>query len=143
MPLNWIPIGIGAVAAFALSWLLHTVDVGFIEARHKTELTAQENALHEACDKDKAITKEANDELQNQVNIIARKLTAAKRVRSDCIVPLASSPQPTPSGGEHAGTHGVTSDALFEYAADCETYRQQRITLEGFIKLERSSGNPR
>ncbi len=133
MPLNWFNIGIGAAGAFALSFLLHTVDVAWIEARHRTELVNLETSLKEKCESDKQITKDANDGLQKQIGIIAGKLAASKRLRATCIVPVTGKDNPAAAGGKHAGQNGISSDWLRDYAADCETYRQQRITLESFI----------
>lgn len=132
--LSWIQIGGGAVAAFALSFLLHTVDVNRIEVSWQKKLDEQKIELEKKCKDAQEITKRGNDDLQNQYNVIAIKLANARRLQpARCVVPVTSKIVSPASGGEHAGQNGVTADALYEYAADCETYREQRLTLEQFI----------
>lgn len=132
--LSWIQVGAGAIGAFALSFLLHNADVRRIEASWQDKLDQQKVDLEKKCKADQAITKGANDDLQKKYDSIAGKLAVAKRLQpARCIVP-ASSKTIAPGGGNgHAGQNGISSDWLRDYAAECETYRTQRVTLEKFI----------
>lgn len=133
--LSWIQIAGGAAAAFALSFLLNTVEVDHIEAKQRQALADQKTQLEQKCKDDQAITKGANDELQKKYNSIAGKLAASKRLQpAHCII-VASSGETISAGSGvgHAGQNGISTDWLYEYAAECETYRTQRISLEKFI----------
>lgn len=132
--LNWFQICIGAVGAFALSFLLHTIDVSFIEASWRHKLDDQKIALEKQCNDDKAITKGTNDDLQKAYDSIAGKLAASKRMQpARCVIPASGKAEPPAGGAEHAGQNGISTDWLRDYAAECETYRSQRIGLEKFI----------
>lgn len=137
--LSWLQIGLGAAAAFALSWLLHTVDVDRIEAAQRAALEAQSKSLNDACEKDKALTKDANDGLQKQYSIINTRRDVIDGVllpNCTAYVPAYSS-KPVAAGQQHAGQHGLSTKWLKHYAAQCETYRQERVALEAFISAER------
>jgi hypothetical protein len=132
--LNWIPIALGAASAFALSFLLHTVDVDRLEEKQAIALATQKTAMEKSCAEDKAITQGANDALQKNINIISSKLAASKRVHpANCLLAAPIKTDTSSGGGQHAGQNGISSDWLRDYAAECETYRQQRIVLEKFI----------
>lgn len=117
----------GYVAVFMAGYY---VSSQFAEGRLKRALEAQQTALEQQCKDDKAITEGGNNELQKKYNAIAAKL---KRVQSaHCIVPATGETQPSTSGGGHAGKNGLSTNWLGEYAAECERYRQERLTLEQF-----------
>lgn len=136
--LNWIQIAGGAVAAFALSWLLHTVDVNIIEKRHAAAIEAQKTADIQQCNIDKQITRQANDNLQKDRDDITRKyddLRMHKPMR--CVVP--SKPSELSSGGVgYARQNGISPDWLRGYAAECEVYRRSVVTCVAFLGSERS-----
>ncbi len=134
--LSWIQIGAGAIGAFALSFLLHIVDVHRIEANWQAKLDQQKIELENQCKADQTITKEANDDLQKKYDSIAGKLAASKRMHpARCIIPAPSKTIASSGGNGHAGQNGtgLSTDWLRDYAAECETYRSQRISLEKFI----------
>lgn len=132
-----IPAIGGAVCTAAIGWLLHVADVDILKHRQAVALADLNNQLVAQCERDKAITKEANDDLQRQKDIISNRLNDALRVQpSLCIVPQpAHAADTAASGAKHAGQNGrgINSSWLRRYAAECETYRQQRLTLEKFI----------
>lgn len=132
--LNWISIGGGAVVAFALSWLLHTVDVDRIESNHRNEMAQQERLLVNRCNDEKKTTKEANDALQSQLSIIGKRLAASKLQPTKCMPISSSVAEHTAGGGEHAGSNGLSTDWLYSFAAECETYRSEVIVLDDFGK---------
>lgn len=126
------------MAAFFLSYLLHTVDIDRIEAKQRIELAEQQAALNKQCDDQKKLTNETNDALQKDRDTIAAKLAASKRLQpTRCVVPTTGVANNTSGGGKHAGSYGVTSDALYEYSAECETYRSEVILLNNFGLGER------
>jgi len=135
--LNWIQVAGGAVAAFALSFLLHTVDVNRIESNHRAEMAKQKTDLETAFAADKKLTEENSRAYQKQVSNLTRKLADAKRLLpSRCVVPVtgqASGGNRGATGGINARLDGVSSDALIDYAGECERYRLQVISLQDFI----------
>ncbi len=132
--IKWLQIAIGAVAGFALCWLIHLVILAGVEETHGKALNDQKTQLEAQCAEHKAITERANDDLQNEYAAIARKLADAQRLRpARCVVPTARPPVAPAGGGEHAGQDGISSDWLRHYAAECEGYRAERLILERFM----------
>ena len=90
-----------------------------------------------SCESGKALTKETNDALQKDRDIIARKLASVKRMQPMSCVTPSRKPDLIYAGREYARTDGAvagTSDDFRDYAAECETYRSERIRLESFIE---------
>lgn len=127
----------GALAAFLLSYALHCVSMAYLEDAHEKALSDQKSALTEQCDKDKAITKGAQDALQRNYDSIAARLARFKRMQLASCVPVSSSPNDSGSGNGHAGAHGISTGFLLDFAAECETYRSTVIVLDKFIADER------
>ncbi len=130
----WKPIAI-ILAIVAVFYAGYHVRGAFDQIAADKALAAQEEKLTKVCESDKQTTKEAQDALQKQYTIIADKLAATKRMRpAACIIPQHPDSSNVASiGGKYAGQNGISSDWLRDYAAECETYRQQRISLEAFI----------
>jgi hypothetical protein len=135
--INWVQIVGGAVAAFALSWLLHTVDVNRIDKNWQEKLDTQKAETEAACLKDKKLTEENSREYQSKLSDLAGKLAAVKRVQpARCVVPVAGKAgggDATAPANVNAGLDGVGTDSLFSFAGECEQYRIQVITLQDFI----------
>lgn len=98
------------------------------------ELDGVKSALS-SCEASKTITKEANDELQRNRDTIAAKLARARRVQSRCVPVASSKPDVIKAGAGYDGSNagGIRTEWLLDYAAQCETYRSERIVLEKFI----------
>lgn len=140
MPIiSLLQMGVGAVAAFALSWILHTADVERLERGKAVAVAAQIAADIATCDKDKALTKETNDDLQAKRDAISAKRAAFNSLQlPSCITPISSVSTNVAAGRPgHAGRNGLRAEWLWDYAARCETYRQERVSLEHFIAAER------
>lgn len=136
--MNWLLLLGGAIPALALSWLLHTVDVSRLEAKQRDALQTQATALKAQCTKDKEITTHAAQTYQDQIGALNRQLNALRlRPRPKCIMPVTRpSPQlDAASGkGKPAGSYGVSTGWLYDYAGEAERYRLQVIGLQGFIR---------
>lgn len=104
--------------------------------REPAMLTSQKTADAQACTDAQAITKETNDALQKDRDAIAQRLSALELQPSTC-VPVTDKAEPPASGGKHAGSNGVTSRALREFAATCEEYRVGLKWCEEFLDKER------
>ncbi len=125
--LKYWQIAVGSIAAFGLSWLLHTIDVDRIEVAKraaieqlKIECMAQQNAL-----------KEKNDDLQKNLAINAANAVKYKRMSSRCILPATGSSQPATGGAGHAEANGISSDWLRDFALQCNNYRSEVIACGG------------
>ncbi len=127
----------GALAAFILSYALHYASVAYLEGKHEKALSDQKTALNAQCDKDKATTKEAQDALQRNYDSIAARLARIKRVQPARCVPVPRTPNDSGSGDGYVGAHGISSEFLLDFAAECEGYRSTVIVLDKFIADER------
>lgn len=129
-----------ALSASALSLTAGTA-IGWHERslREPAILEAQKNADIAECNNDKAITKEANDALQKDRDIIARKLASARLQHPMRCVSVSNGAQLPPGGSEHARQDGISPDWLREYAAECEEYRGEIGVCIKFIN--QISGN--
>lgn len=95
--IKWLQIAIGAVAGFALCWLIHLVILAGVEETHGKALNDQKTQLEAQCAEHKAITERANDDLQNEYAAIARKLADAQRLHppvASCQLPGRPSLRP-------------------------------------------------
>lgn len=132
--MKWIPIGAGAVAGFALCWLIHLVILAGVEKSHTAALAKQKTDLEAMCTADQAITKGKNDALQTDLDIVRRKLADAKRVQpATCVVPLAGKTNVGEIHGGYAGQNGISSDWLRDYGAECESIRRTLNSCTGFV----------
>ena len=136
--LKWLPFALAGAAGFGFAWLIHLTILAGVERAGVQALTEQRATLEAQCTADKAVTERANNDLQADYAAIARKLAHAQRLRpSRCVVPTADATVPPSGGGEHAGQNGISTGWLREFAAECEAYRAERMTLESFLDAER------
>jgi len=99
-----------------------------------------ESALSNAiakCEADKKLTLEANDALQRDKDAIARKLANSKWMLKAQCVPIARTPVTSDSRPEYAGSDGLSTEWLLDYAAQCELYRSSVIVAQKFLEDER------
>lgn len=101
--------------------------------REKANQLAGVKSALSSCQTNQTLTKEANDALQKERDTIAGRLARAKRVQQSRCVPVSNASNTQPTRAEHAGSNGISSDWLLDYAAQCETYRSERIILEKFV----------
>lgn len=123
----------GAILLIGFTW---RVSDWRADAHKLAAEIAQHDADNLQCTKDKALTKEANDELQISRDRIAKQLADAKRLHPTSSVKPSRKPNPEPAWAGYASGDGAvtgTSDDFRDYAAKCETYRSERITLEQFL----------
>ncbi len=139
--LRFWQLAVGAIGAFGLSYLLHTVDVDRIEKKQRDVLAAQAIELTTKCDSDKKITLEASNDLQSKISALNSELISVKRLHpSSCIVPVRPADATRCNDGAAArkkpptADAGVTSDALYDYAGEAEKYRLQLISCQGFVR---------
>ena len=127
---NWKMAGMG-IASILCLLALWKVSQWRDKAR---ELDGVKSALS-SCEASKIVTKEANDALQRDRDIIAAKLASARRVQPRCVPVASGQPNALKAGAEHARPYarGIRTEWLLDYAAQCETYRSERIVLEKFI----------
>lgn len=133
--MNWLQIGLSAAAAFALSFLLHTVDVNRLEKKHEKAIAAQIAADTEACNNDKAIAKGANDDLLKSCTDRLTKLNAVRLQPARCVnVSPSKQTQPASRGDSSGRADGLSSEWLQVFSIEhCRRYYDERIVLEKFI----------
>lgn len=104
--------------------------------REPAMLSAQQEADTKQCNADKEITKESNHDLKTNLDVVSAELARLKRVRSArCVAVATGQAGAADVRGEHAGQndHGLSSDWLYDYAAQCESVRQGYISCTGFV----------
>lgn len=124
-----------AVLGLVLS--VGTAYVLYLKHENSVALTAQATNLREACQKAQKTTQEAQDALQTDHDRIAAKLAAYKLRAPTSCVPFTNSTNLSAGGAGYAGQNAVTSDALYDYASEAESYRSQLVVCEKFIAQER------
>lgn len=129
----------GAAGAFALAWMLHSLDINRIETKQRAALAAQEAILIAVCETNKAITTGISNDYQSKISDLNNKLAAAKRLHpSKCITVSVASPaggrNAAAGGTQPAGAYGVASDALYDFAGEAEKYRLQLIGCQNFVE---------
>lgn len=124
----------GAVAAFALSFLLHTVDVNRIEANQRETLAKQEDTLTRQCTTNIQKIERANDELQKAKADNAARAIEYKRLHpTKHILPRSGVAKLRPSGRGHAIENGEvvgSTDDFRDFAEECNDYRSDRISID-------------
>lgn len=125
--------GAALISAFGLGWY---VESQLAESRLKEALAGLEKALVAQCTADKKITEDSSNAYQKKLADANRRLNDLKRLYSNTPIPLSAGEASRPhaaTGGINAGQNGIAPAALFEYAAECETYRLNTIGLQDFI----------
>lgn len=129
----------GAAGMAVVALLLHNVSLAWTKASYERKI---ENARAEevaACERDKNLTKEVSSDYQKQISALNSRIADLKRVRPSVCIPVAN-PAARCDGtaviGGHAGANGqggVTSDFLYDFAGEAETYRLRLIACQSFI----------
>lgn len=141
-PLNWFQIGGGAIAAFTLSWMLHSLDVNRIEANQREATQEQIATDTKACTKDKKTTEDVNNETIKRNQTLAARLAKLNKLQPQRCIPL---PATNTASGDHAATgdkglprtDGIAAYAFFDYAGDAERVGIALDECQAFIKKER------
>lgn len=132
----WQPI-IAFIATALLSYGLHAFDVQRIEARHKVAVEAARAAVKVECEADKQLTTEVSNDYQNQIANLTVQLNRLKRLHNNSkCVPVTRPSEgrnATPVRGELAGTNGLSTGWLIDFAGEAEQYRLQLISCQDFI----------
>lgn len=136
--MNYIIIGTTAFLTFILCLGLHEWDAYRLEDKYRNQEQADLAKVSNQCEEQKKLTEGVANDFQTKLTAANNRLDALKRVRPASCVTVSTSSTSGGSHGqagqpEHAGQNGVTSDALYDYAGQCEKYRLQVISLEDFI----------
>lgn len=132
-----VPAVLAAAATFWLTLQWHQNVVHKLEKRCETALTKTLADAQAQCLKEKQLTTEVSNELQTQLTDLRSQLAAAKRVRPQSCVPVVTRP-----AGGHDGQagdaqlpdpHGITSDALLDFAYDAEVVGRQLDSCQEFV----------
>lgn len=138
---NWKSV-VAAAAAFALSLMLHKLDVHRIEAKHTAEILSVKAAMTAQCNKEKAITTEVSHAYQTELASLNRRLSDARRLHArSCVVVTgaAAGHDGAASSGKSAGSgvkgnRPVAAETLIDLFGEGEKYRLQLWSCQTFIK---------
>lgn len=128
------------VAGFATWWVMlqwHDNQVHKLETKHEQALTKALADASAQCLKEKQLTTEVSNGLQTQLSDLRSQLAAAKRVRPQSCAPVVT--RPTSGHDGQAGNtelpdpHGITSDALLDFAYDAEVVGRQLDSCQEFV----------
>ncbi len=133
-----------ALAAYGL----HSFSINRLEAKHKTEMAAQQLALTKKCEADKAITTRVSHDLQIQLASLDSRLDASHRMlNGKCTgvltftAPRYDAPPATkePLGRNVGGTEPkraatyASAGHLISIAGKGERYRLQLLACQKFV----------
>ena len=122
-------------ATFAFCFMLHKIDMSFVNAAHLRNIAVAETKQIVICNQQKAITTEVSHDYQSKIADLNRRVSQLKRVRS--CVPIEGSPatgHDAAGGNKLHGPHGVPSDALIDFAAEAEQTRLKLNACQSFIR---------
>lgn len=132
----WQPIA-AALAALLLSLGLHNISADYQQDQFNKKLATQTMILNAQCDAQKQKHLELENDLQTKNSALdARLASLTKRVReqSACILPTSIRPTSSSNGAAQAqglpGGHGISTEWLLNYAADCEADALKLDTLQ-------------
>lgn len=139
---NWKLLA-GAIPAFVLAYFLHSLDVDRINNRAREQLINQVKFDNAQCEKDKQITKETADDLQQKNATLQHDLVAAKLRRpAHCVVPSTNSTGGIngSGGAANAATYGLSSEWLLDFAAEGNGYQNQVTAWQEFwAKIQKAN----
>jgi hypothetical protein len=113
---------------------------GVLEKASRTETAEAALAASIAqCAADKQITTEVSRDYQNNLAALRTRLAAHRMQPDRCIsvAGAAAGHDATAGAAVDAGSHGVSSGALIEFAGDAEEYRLRLIACQRFVRKER------
>ena len=129
LPFSFLSLGIRALPYLAVTAVSIYLTSQWMGWKNEGKLNDLREQLNVQCKAAAAEMERANDELQKANTDIAGRLSRYKRLHPNTCVKLSESAQPAPGWRGYVGT-----DELLDFAAECETYRSQRIILEGLLK---------
>lgn len=127
-----------AVIVILFGWKYHAWALERAEVRHQKELASYAEQLRAECARDKQITENVSREYQNTIANLSSRVAALKRVQPKTCVPV-STPEPSTGRDSAPGNaglpkpYGVTTDALYDFAADAERVGLKFDACRNFI----------
>lgn len=131
---RWIFAVLGAIAAFLVAFLLHTLAVNAMEAAHEKELNTLSDTMKKSCNDAKAITERRSNELQGNYDRISADRDRLLKRPERCLQP--TSPRRGDNGtGEtgRAAENGISSGWLYDFAAERDKIAAQLTACQGFV----------
>lgn len=124
---------VGAVAAFIVSWLLHSAYVTGLKAIHESQLQDAVKKISAQYEEKRIKTEDLNRALLKDKAALNRLADNLKRVRQCDSVAITSKAD---SGGKpSAGINARSVDAgtLIDYGRDCEAIRIEAVSMKEWI----------
>lgn len=121
-----------ALAALVMGWRSDSQQLPICKQSLRMMHQQAEQQMKQA-----AIEREQADEYFKELDNVSRELNRLKRVQPARCIPVQSTRSyttPASADGKLPATHGVTSDALYDFAADAERVRQQLLACQTWAK---------
>lgn len=121
-----------------LGWQYHAWAMERAEVKHQKALASYAEQLQAECAKDKQITEGVSRDYQKTISDLNARVAALKRVQPKTCVPVSVT-KPAPGRNSAEGNtglstaHGLTTDALYDYAADAEKVGLKFDACQRFI----------
>ncbi len=123
---------VGAIAGFALAWLIQLQVIHGIEARDKEALVAQTKFDISQCAESQKPTEEGNDQYQKIIAARDARIAELSKRPARCIYVSKSADSAKAPEGKHGNGNGLPDSVLLKYAGFCEAYRGSTETLYDF-----------
>ncbi len=134
MIFNWLQIAITAGLTLLVAYGLHSLDIDRIEAKQAKTIQSQIAFDIMQCQKQKEITKGANDDLQNKYDALAAQYQRLQQrpAKTVYIARSTVSSDGKTSSSKLPDGNGVSDQSLYNFANRCEKTRLQLINLQEF-----------
>ncbi len=132
---NWKLVAIlsTVAASFVAGWHIRAISDA---AAFEVVLSNQRQADIAECSKDKHITEEASHDYEDKIAALNDRLASLRLHPTHCVVPTSGTSgrrNATTAQPEHGGQDGVTDTALYDFAAEAETYRLRLKACQQFV----------
>lgn len=105
-------------------------------SRHSIEVAISDQKAADIlkCNADKKLTNEVSQNYENQIFALNKRIGDLLRKPARCVIAKsAGHSDAAPVTGANAGTYGISSEWLYQFAGEGERYRLQVIGLQDFI----------
>ena len=130
----WQPI-LSAIAAFAISYVLHSAVMMITKAKHEAEIASVQKALKDEFAKEIKKTEDNSRAYQSKVYNLNKLLDNLKRVHAGrCVYVQTPSGSSDSTSSGNLNVRGIDANTLIEYGGKCEQLRLQLISLQDYLR---------
>jgi len=128
---NWKVISAAALA-FAMAYMLHSIDINRIEAKHKQALAAQVIFDITQCSNSKQPTKEGNENYQKLIADRDATIASLSKRPARCLYVNRAANDPKSGSIQPGEGNGLPSEVLYRFSGFCEADRAGLDTLQQY-----------